>query len=129
MKRSEEDRLLQEMLAGEELADFRQSSLEEGLVKIRRQRRHRRAVRIGAVASLPCLLALTIVLSRTTDRQRILPPQVAALPAPPSPKADVKFITDEDLFALFPNRSMALIGKPGQQQLVFLDRRASSRQP
>ena len=43
MKRSEEDRLLLEILAGEELADFRQSSLEEGLVTIRRQHRRKHA--------------------------------------------------------------------------------------
>ena len=30
-------------------------------------------------------------------------------------------INDDELFALFAGRSMALIGKPGEQQLVFLD--------
>ena len=35
--------------------------------------------------------------------------------------AKVKIITDEELFALFPNRAMALIGPPGRQQLIFLD--------
>ena len=34
---------------------------------------------------------------------------------------DIKLITDEELFALFPGRSVALIGKPGHQQLVFLN--------
>jgi hypothetical protein len=33
----------------------------------------------------------------------------------------VKIINDEELFALFPNRAMALIGSPGHQQLIFLD--------
>jgi hypothetical protein len=33
----------------------------------------------------------------------------------------VKLITDDELLALFPDRPVALIGKPGQQQLVFLD--------
>jgi hypothetical protein len=33
----------------------------------------------------------------------------------------VKIITDEELFSLFPNRSMVLVGQPGHQQLVFLD--------
>jgi hypothetical protein len=34
---------------------------------------------------------------------------------------EIKLITDEELFALFPGRSVALIGKPGHQQLVFLN--------
>jgi hypothetical protein len=42
-------------------------------------------------------------------------------PAAPSETSDVKIISDDELFALFPGRSMALIGTPGQQQLVFLD--------
>jgi hypothetical protein len=36
--------------------------------------------------------------------------------------APIKVISDEDLLALFPDRSMALLGPPGQQQLVFLDK-------
>jgi hypothetical protein len=34
----------------------------------------------------------------------------------------IKVISDEELFALFPRRSLALIGSPGHQKLVFLDR-------
>ena len=44
------------------------------------------------------------------------------------PRADaappVKFITDEELLALFPNRSVGLIGKAGHQELVFFDQPA-----
>jgi DNA-binding XRE family transcriptional regulator len=36
-------------------------------------------------------------------------------------KSDPKMLSDEELFALFPGRSLALVGKPGYQQLVFLD--------
>ena len=42
MKRSEQDQLLKEILAGDDLSDFRQASLEQGLVAIRRQSRRRR---------------------------------------------------------------------------------------
>jgi len=34
----------------------------------------------------------------------------------------VQFINDDELLALFPNRPVALIGEPGKQRLVFLDR-------
>jgi hypothetical protein len=46
---------------------------------------------------------------------------VATLNVPP-----LKFITDEQLLALFPGRPLALIGKPGQQQLLFLGQPAPS---
>ena len=44
-------------------------------------------------------------------------PQAGVYPAASQP---VKIISDEELFALFPNRPLALVGKPGHQQLVFL---------
>jgi hypothetical protein len=40
-----------------------------------------------------------------------------------------EIITDEELFALFPNRALALIGSPGHQQLVFLDHGIASEHP
>jgi hypothetical protein len=39
----------------------------------------------------------------------------------------VKFINDEELLALFPGRPLALVGKPGEQQLVFLDQLVAGR--
>jgi hypothetical protein len=126
MKRSEQDQLLKEILAGDDLSDFRRASLEQGLVAIRRQRRRRRVVRACALVSLPFLLVLGIVIRRTlespAERIASVNPPVTAIPAPRAGSGDVKFITDEELFALFPNRLLALIGKPGQQQLVFLDK-------
>ena len=40
-------------------------------------------------------------------------------------ESGVKMLSDEELFALFPGRSLALLGNPGQQELVFLDRSAN----
>lgn len=150
MKRSEQDQLLKEILAGDELSDFRQASFEQGLVAIRRQRRRRRVVRACALASLPFLLVLGILSRRApwdksaqdgaqsqknyptgqapespTRRIASANPPVTAIPAPGAGSGDVKFITEEELFALFPDRPLALIGKPGKQQLVFLDKRTA----
>ena len=36
-------------------------------------------------------------------------------------ESKVEYITADQLFALFPNRQIALVGKPGHQQLIFLD--------
>ena len=121
MKHSEQDRLLQQIISGEELSSFRQASLENGLALIRRQRRRRQNTRVCVLASLPLLLALGIVVSRTPGfRQRptgSVPPAPTALVIPHT-TAEAKLITDDELFALFPNRPLALIGKPGHQQLV-----------
>jgi hypothetical protein len=63
------------------------------------------------------------------------------LPKPPNPAeilvahpaadigSEVKLINDEELFRLFPGRSLALIGKPGEQKLIFLDEEADSTKP
>jgi len=48
------------------------------------------------------------------------------------PAADVsgvKYITTQELFALFPGRPIALIGKPGRQQVIFLDEIARADRP
>jgi len=39
------------------------------------------------------------------------------------PAAPIKSISDEELFALFPGRQLALIGPPGDQRLVILDQK------
>ncbi len=128
MKHPEHDRLLNEIVTGEELADFREASLQRALTAIRQQRRRQRFVRLGALAGVPIAVALGIVFSRSprTPVQEIAPSNaspVAVSSAPPR-TAPVKLINDDELLALFPDRPVALIGKPGQQQLVFLDQPA-----
>lgn len=125
MKRHEQDQLLKELLADDDLPAFRQASLERGLTFLRHKRRRQRAVRLGALACAVLLCAVGMLLNRVFDRADH---QTAGSISPAnetSPlqaeSATVKFISDEELFALFPDRAMALIGKPGQQQVVFLD--------
>ena len=128
MKHPEHDRLLNEIVTGEELANFREASLQQGLTAIRRQRRHHRFVRLGALAVLALLAALGIVFSRSPKPALR---EIAASNASPvavssaqTRTAPVKLINDDELLALFPDHPVALIGKPGQQQLVFLDQPA-----
>jgi hypothetical protein len=128
MKRDDQDKLLHETLTGEEVSDFRKASLAGGLAAVRRRRRFRRATQAAALAALTLLVALGITHQR---KQEKLSREVASLkpnsatppvsPAPSDETAKVKIISDEELFALFPGRAMALVGKPGEQQLVFVD--------
>ena len=121
MKRDEQDQLLKELLTGEELTEIRRTSLERSLLTLRRRRQYRHVARLAVFAPLPLLLALGILLMRPPKPSVRQIASSGSLSAEVSQPAGVKYITDEELFALFPDRPLALIGKPGQQELVFLD--------
>jgi hypothetical protein len=154
MKPSEQDRLLSEILNDGEAANFRAASLARGLDFLQRRRRRKRLAQTGAVLLLSGLLILGLFLHPAAGpsplarmiswaaRQRrpaedvkinvqhpATPPVVRVAAAPATDTAKVKIITDEELFALFPNRAMALIGAPGHQRLVFLHHGVASEQP
>ena len=124
----EQDQLLKELLTGEEISDFRRASLEQGIALIRLQRKRRQ---IAQRAALVCvgllLLALFIGELPKSFRPRPATPQAQqAVPRVPlAADLEIKWINDDELFALFADRPMALIGKPGEQQLVFLDSQSS----
>lgn len=117
MNKSDNDRLLNELLAGDELDAFRRASLEESLALIRgrnvRRQRLRRAALVAVFVLVPAILLKDLVPRQGNRTARVV--------SRPVSKQDVEVISDEQLFALFPNRPLALVGKPGQQQLVFLD--------
>jgi hypothetical protein len=116
MKRSEHDRLLREILADENVERLRASSLD-GMLTATRRRRRRSALMRGAAASVVVTLTLLIALYR-----RPAPP-AAAEPRPSrvATAGTVKILDDQQLLALFPDRSVALIGRTGEQRLMFLD--------
>lgn len=124
MKPSEHEKLLKELLPDDGFADFRKSSLERGLASMRQHRRQRVLVRGGALATVAGLFVLGLLLKHPHPTQKT----IAAVPSPASAAASehVKFISDDELLAMFPQGSVALIGKPGQQRLVFLDKSASA---
>ncbi len=126
MNRHEQNRLLKEILQGEELASFREVSLNRTLAAVQQRRRQRNAIRAGALAALPVLvIALVLLRSSNPFRGSTLPgasgPVAGGRTVNASQPESVEVISDQELFALFPGRQMALIGKPGHQQLVFLD--------
>ena len=120
----EQDQFLKELLTGEEISDFRRASLEQGVALIRLQRKRRQ---IAQCAAMVCggLLLLSLFISQLPKSSRSRPAtsqaQQAVPPVPAAANPEIKWINDDELFALFADRPMALIGKPGEQQLVFLD--------
>lgn len=124
MKRREQDELLKELLSGEEVSAFRRASLEGGLAAVRRQRRWR-AAKMGAMILCSLLLLAAVLIHRQSGlKTRQMASAKPTLPASAPKQTDssgMKIISDEELFALFPGRAMALVGEPGEQRLVFLD--------
>jgi hypothetical protein len=122
MNRLQQDQLLTELLTGDEVAGFRRRSLDQSLLALERRRRRRHSLRAGGILSAAALAALAFAALGPVATS---PPTAARPPARvasnPTRPFEVKMITDRELFALFPGRPLALIGKPGQQRLVFLD--------
>lgn len=122
MKRQDHDRLLREILADEKVEGLREASLSQGLGQLR-QRRRRRAVLSGVTASLAvAMIALVISRRMTPQRSSEIVPEVMSPPNTPK----VTVISDDQLLALFSERPVALVGAPGNQQLLFLDQRSDA---
>lgn len=121
MKPSDQEKLLKELLPDERLANFREASLKHGLASLQRHRRQRFFFRIGALAMVACFLAFGLLLENRPTTHNNIAAVSSHVPAPDT--NHVKFINDDELLAMFPQGSVALIGKPGQQRLVFLDQR------
>ena len=62
MKHSDQELLLNEILADDELSAFRQASLQRGLTAIRRRRSRRSVLQIATVAALLLLTAFAFLL-------------------------------------------------------------------
>lgn len=129
MNDSERDHLTRELLTGDEVSKFRQQSLQKALMALRQRRRRGQALRVGAVIGLVSLLGWTLLRDWRAARDEVKDsPRATKNPAIAASAAEqrvgVTFISDEELFALFSDRPMALIGTPGHQQVVFFGRPA-----
>src|SRR5262249_29152362 len=110
--------LLNEVLAGDEIKHFREVSMARGLVALRRRKQIRLAVRIALAMVVPAAIAYSII--------RLNPGPAVPSSISVASKSDqlekterVELINDDELLALFPDRGVALIGKPGSQKLMI----------
>jgi len=117
------------VLGDEHLDDFRRASLEFGLDALRRRRRNRRLARTCSIVTLPTVVTVLLYKLITLAPEPSMSAPRPLIAAGPSSRSEVKIINDEQLFALFPNRPIALVGEPGHQELVFLDQMAAEDQP
>lgn len=127
------DRLLDDVLSPDSSEAFRDRTLAQGLVALRRRKRQRmltRRIGLGAIMAIP-VAGLVMLLAMTARHQTPSVVPVKSASAPPAnriPGTDIRIITDDELFALFPNRPLALVGPKGHQQLIFLDEQPPSQQ-
>lgn len=120
------DRLLDDVLTPDHPDRFRDESLQTVLSIVRSRKRRRQMTQATLLLALPLVLAGVLWLKRQAGGPGLLPaaanPETfASSTAPTIPGTDIRLISDDDLFALFPGRAMALIGPKDNQELVFLD--------
>jgi hypothetical protein len=115
----DKNQLLEELFGDDELNHLRQTSLLRCLQELRRRRRRGLAARVSMMALPVLLLAATVFYPRFQPPSKVTAPTSMAYSS--TAKSKVEYITTDQLFALFPNRQMALVGKPDHQQLIFLD--------
>jgi hypothetical protein len=117
MKTPSKSDLLADVLAEEET--LRTSTLECGLSALR-QRRRLRHIRNGALVALPLIVIAAMFAPSLVPPRR---PAIVAVNPPPAmvEGTAIKIISDEELLALFKDRPVALVGRPGHQQLLLLD--------
>ena len=122
MKLHEQREFLQDVLGDDAIQALRQDSLQQGLAALRRKRRQQLLTRSAVFATIPLLVCVLLLTSRLHPHHPITSLESAPdLSSAPATVRGVKVINDQQLFSLFPNRSLALVGKPGHQQLIFLD--------
>ncbi len=117
MKLEEHDQLLKQVLADDEIEACRRATLDCGIAALRIRRVRRQRFR-SALLSCLLILALGLLLKSFVPQS---PPSKIRTSRVASSDQKVKIISDDELFALFPDRPLALVGKPGRQQLLFLD--------
>lgn len=122
--RSEPDRLLDELLPGED--SLENASFARSLASFHRGRQARRRARLGLLL-LPALLASVLALyslaRRGNDRSRPAAEVAVAAPAPSvaARPAEVRMIGDEELLNLFRDRPVIYFPGPDGPNLVLLD--------
>jgi hypothetical protein len=122
MTEQNKNQLLTDILGDEELTQVRQASLLGGLKAMRRRRQRAVAARISMMVLPVLVLAVAVFYPRIQPRYPAPVAAPVALSLGSESASKVEYINTEQLFALFPHRPMALVGKPGHQQVVFLDR-------
>lgn len=124
--RNKEKELIHELLRESASEEFRADTLERTLTYARGRRHSREVLRTVRRSAAVLLLAagLFFIFHRApvVDTQNRLE---AAVDPPAKPSTikgtNIQILSDEELFALFPNRPLAMIKSSDEPRFVFLD--------
>lgn len=128
---TKENQLVRDVFSEVVTNDLRHDSLSAMVTYSRRRQRQRRVVTTlcGSVV-LAVFIGLLFVESKAPDQKGMMSPTIAsALKPRVVTGTPIKVLSDEDLFALFPERSLGVVDDRDGYQLVFLDRRDGASVP
>lgn len=124
--RHDRDQLWNDLLADAAPADLREQMLRQTVGVVRKKRRRRTATLVVGLV-IPIALLLTF---HAPNQPAVDQPTAVAASTPKALPSQAKLaskislkpeiISDEELFAMFPNHALALVGSPGNQQLLIL---------
>lgn len=125
MKRnSEREELLADVLVEDE--PLRAATLKAGLDEMRRLGKRRHAMRTGSVVGMSVIVLATLVWANRfvlSGRKAMDPSSPVSHAEEVIPGTSIHVVNDEQLLDLFRDRPVALVGSPGNQQLLLLDER------
>jgi hypothetical protein len=128
---TKENQLVRDVFSEVVTNDLRHDSLAAMVTYSRRRQRQRRVVTTlcGSVV-LAVFIGLLLVESKAPDQKGMMSPTIASALKPRVVTGiPIKVLSDEDLFALFPERSLGVVDDRDGCQLVFLDRRDGASVP
>lgn len=120
---SKENQFVREVFSEVVTDDIRRRSLS-AMVACSRQHRRRRRIVTSACGALvlAAFISLLFVESNPPNQKVMLSPTIASALSPRVVSGTpIKVLSDEELFALFPERSVGVVNDRGGYQLVFLD--------
>lgn len=127
------EQLLNDVLSPETSEDIRTTTLDQGLTALRQRKRKRVLIQRAGICAAAAFVLIALVVSLTPSTEKPST-SVAAVSVPSAPVdktvpgTNIRIISDEELFALFPDRPLALVGPKGHQELIFLDEKPVATQ-
>jgi hypothetical protein len=121
-RRIEDEELLADVLAENEQG--RATTLDHGIATLRRVRSRRRTARLMLSVTAPLVIMVVILMIQSRHSKAGLTSKPIAPPVQMVKTikgTSIRILSDEELLDLFKDRPVALVGAPGDQQLLFLD--------
>ena len=124
MNHDDETRLIVGLLSARDPRLVREESLASALDAVRKEARRRRIARSVSLVCTPAVLGLLLLFTSARQRQSVPPVAPVAQPTAQTPSSGqplIEPIDDQQLLALLPGKTVALIGPPGRERFLVFD--------